>query len=285
MSQNNTIRSAYTSVVISVTLVLVILGILGTLMVTSKFLSNHVKENLKISIFLNDNVKDIELKKLKKLIVNKPYVKQITYVTKQEAAKELQEQLSEDFLNFLGYNPLKNSIDVSLKANYVSTKYIHKIEGEFIKWKGVDDVVYNKSLIKKVTDNIKKISFWLLGICAIFLFVSIMLINNSIRLAIYSKRFLVKTMQLVGASKPFIIRPFIFKGLQLSCVSGVFAIVLLSVGFYYLEQRFPTIVMQNIIPLSMMAVSIILTSMLISLISVFFSMRRYLNTRLEQLYY
>lgn len=284
--QKRKLISSYFSVVLSIGLVLFLLGVLGLLVLNTKKLADHFKEQITISIFLKDNAKQVEIDQLQKSLVMAEYTKSATYVSKEVAAEQHSEEIGENFIDFLGYNPLKNSIDVQLKADFVSTSQIASIV-EDIETKGyVEEVSYDKPLIALLTDNVKKISFWILVACAIFTFIAVLLINSSIRLSIYSKRFIIKTMQMVGATKTFIRRPFIWTNIKLGMLGAILALVVLGGLLYYMDLNFPELnLFQDPIFLGGLFLGVFVLGVLISLLSTFFATQRFLNLRTDDLYY
>jgi cell division transport system permease protein len=284
--QKRKLISSYFSVVLSIGLVLFLLGVLGLLVLNTKKLADHFKEQITISIFLKDNAKQVEIDQLQKSLILAEYTKTASYVSKEEAAEQHSEEIGENFIDFLGYNPLKNSIDLQLKADYVSTDQIVSI-AEDIAAKGyVEEVSYDKPLIALLTDNVKKISFWVLIACAIFTFIAVLLINSSIRLSIYSKRFIIKTMQMVGATKTFIRRPFIWTNIKLGMLGALLAMVVMGGLLYYINLNFPELnLMEDPILLAVLFVGVFILGVLISLISTFFATQRFLNLRTDDLYY
>jgi cell division transport system permease protein len=214
------------------------------------------------------------------------YTKSATYVSKEEAAEEHSEEIGENFLDFLGYNPLKNSIDVKLKADFVSTPQIEEIAADLSEKGYVEEVSYDKPLIALLTENVKKISFWILVTSAIFTLIAVLLINSSIRLSIYSKRFIIKTMQMVGATKTFIRRPFIWTNVKLGMLGALLAMIALGVVLYYIDQNFPEMnLLQDIIILTALFAGVFVLGVLISLVSTYFATQRFLNLRTDDLYY
>lgn len=284
--QKRKLISSYFSVVLSIGLVLFLLGVLGLLVLNTKKLADHFKEQITISIFLKDNAKQVEIDQLQKSLVMAEYTKSAVYVSKEVAAEQHSEEIGENFIDFLGYNPLKNSIDVQLKAAFVSTNQIISIV-EDIETNGyVEEVSYDKPLIALLTDNVKKISFWILVACAIFTFIAVLLINSSIRLSIYSKRFIIKTMQMVGATKTFIRRPFIWTNIKLGMLGAVLALAVLGGLLYYMDLNFPELnLFQDPIFLGGLFLGVFILGVLISLLSTFFATQRFLNLRTDDLYY
>lgn len=284
--QKRKLISSYFSVVLSIGLVLFLLGILGLLVINTKKLADHFKEQITISVFLKDSAKQVEVDQLQKSLVMAEYTKAATYVSKEEAAEQHSEEIGENFIEFLGYNPLKNSIDVQLKADYVSSDQIEEIAAEIGSNNYVDEVSYDKPLIALLTDNVKNISFWILVASAIFTFIAVLLINSSIRLSIYSKRFIIKTMQMVGATKQFIRRPFIWTNIKLGVFGALLALLTLGGLLYYLHMNYPELnVFQDPLVLSALFAGVLLLGVLISYISTYFATQRFLNLRTDDLYY
>ena len=236
--QKRKLISSYFSVVLSIGLVLFLLGILGLLVLNTKKMADHFKEQITISVFLKENAKEVEVDQLQKSLAMAEYTKTATYVSKEEAAEQHSEEIGENFIDFLGYNPLKNSIDVQLNADFVSPEQIEEIATGISKKNYVDEVSYDKPLVGLLSENVKKISFWILVASAIFTFIAVLLINSSIRLSIYSKRFIIKTMQMVGATKIFIRRPFLWTNIKLGMLGAVLALLALGGVLYYLDANF-----------------------------------------------
>ena len=190
-------------------LVLFVLGILGFLLINANRLSNHVKQNIGFSVMIKEGVKDVEIMQLQKMIDSKPYSLEADWVSKESAAKQLQEQLGEDFIIFLGYNPLLESIDIKLQATYANADSLLVLQQQLSKNELIHEVFYQKDLVEKINDNVRKMSVFLLLFCVLLFIISFTLINNTIRLAVYAKRFLIRTMKLVGATNKFIKGPFL----------------------------------------------------------------------------
>ncbi|MEH6763628.1 cell division protein FtsX [Aequorivita antarctica] len=284
--QKRRLISSYFSVVISISLVLFLLGLLGLLVLNSKKVADYFKEQIAITVFLKDSAKEVEITQLKQSLALAEYTKSATFVSKEEAAKEHQETLGENFIEYLGENPLQNSIDVYILADYVTPIKMEEITNE-LKSKGfVDDVIYDKPLIAQLTENVKRISFWVLVISGIFTFIAVLLINSSIRLSIYSKRFTIKTMQMVGATKKFIRQPFVWKSVRLGIVGAVVAMIGMGVVLYYLNQSFPQLqLLGDPTLLAVLFIFIFLMGVLITWISTFIATQRFLNLRTDDLYY
>lgn len=278
-------QSSYFSTVISISLVLFMLGTLGLIVLHAQKLSDYVKENIGFSVILKENVKEVDIVQLQKTLDAANYVKSTEYITKEKAAESLKNDLGEDFISFLGYNPLLASIEVRLKADYANNDSIAWIERDLLSNTKVKEVIYQKSLISMVNENIKKISLVMLGFSALLLLISIALINNTIRLSIYSKRFLIKSMQLVGATKGFIRRPFVIKGIMQGIYAGIISVALL-VGLLYLAQReIPELLfLQDEQLIAILFGFVILLGVLISWFSTFLAVRKYLRLKTDDLY-
>jgi len=284
--QKRKLISSYFSVVLSIGLVLFLLGILGLLVLNTKKMADHFKEQITISVFLKENAKEVEVDQLQKSLAMAEYTKIATYVSKEDAAEQHSEEIGENFIDFLGYNPLKNSIDVQLNADFVSPEQIEGIAAEISKKNYVDEVSYDKPLVGLLSDNVKKISFWILVASAIFTFIAVLLINSSIRLSIYSKRFIIKTMQMVGATKIFIRRPFIWTNIKLGMLGAIMALLALGGVLLYLDKNFAELnLFQNSTILIILFVGVFILGVLISLISTYFATQRFLNLRTDELYY
>lgn len=284
--QKRKLISSYISVVISITLVLFLLGCLGLLLLNSKRVADHFKENVAVSIFLNDDAKEVEINQLKNSLAMADYTKQAVYVSKEDAAELMKAETGENFTDFLGYNPLKNSIDVYLNADFVTNSKITEIVNSLNQKTFIEDITYDEVLVDLMNDNVRKISFWILLASAAFTLIAMLLINSSIRLAVYSKRFIIKTMQMVGATKSFIRKPFILKNVQLGIIASLIAICGVALVLYYLNETFPELkLMDNVVLIAILFSSIFVIGVLISWISTFIATQRFLNLKTDELYY
>ncbi|MBT8394095.1 MAG: permease-like cell division protein FtsX [Bacteroidia bacterium] len=284
--QKQRLISSYFSVVISIALVLFLLGLLGMLVLNAKTISDNFKEQVVMTIYLNDNAKQVEVNQLDKSLVMADYVKTTKYVSKEDAAALMKDEYGEDFLDDVGYNPLQNSIDVHLKADFVTAQYLDSISNVTLNKKFVEEVRYDKDLVSIMNNNVKRISLWILVISAVFTLIAVLLINSSIRLAVYSKRFIIKTMQMVGATKKFIRRPFVWQSVRLGIIGSILALVGMAVVFYYLNNTFPEIeLLNNPILVGSLFIGVFLLGILITWISTFFATQRYLNLKTDHLYY
>ncbi len=284
--QKRKLISSYISVVMSISLVLFLLGALGLLVLNTQRVANHFKEQIAFTVYLKDNAKEVEIRQLQNSLAMAPYTKDATYVSKEEAAESLSEDIGEDFMEFLGYNPLQNSIDMHLKARFVTTDSIQRIADEMMAKNFVEEVVYDQPLIDLLNENIRRIGLWILVACGVFTLIAVLLINSSIRLAVYSKRFIIKTMQMVGATKSFIRRPFIWKHVRLGILGALLAIIGMGVLLYYSDNSFPELnLLQDPIYLGILFLSILVLGVLITWVSTFIATQRFLNLRTDDLYY
>ena len=284
--QKRRLISSYFSVVISISLVLFLLGLLGLLILNTKKVADHFKEKIPVSIYLKDTAKEVEIKQLEKSLALADYTKSTQFISKEEAAESLSKEIGEDYMDFLGYNPLQNAIDVYLKADFVDEVKIEEIVNSLKQKNFVDEVDVSKPLISLLNDNIKKISFWVLIISGIFTFIAVLLINSSIRLSVYSKRFIIKTMQMVGATKSFIRKPFIWKSIRLGIVGAIVAIIGVGIVLFYLDKTFPELGLLKDIPLlAGLFLGVFGMGVIITWISTFFATQRFLNLRTDELYY
>ena len=284
--QKRRLISSYVSAVVSIGLVLFLLGFLGLILINSKKVSNHFKEQIALTIFLKDDARSIEIDQLRQTVALADYTKTAVYVSKQEAAEQHSALIGENFMEFLGDNPLKNSIDVFLLADFVTPDEIENIQNELLQNSFVESVNYDKPLIVLLNDNIKKISFWALVVSGIFLVISIILINNSIRLSVYAKRFTIKTMQLVGATKGFIRAPFIRQSILFGTLGALVAITGLFWVLWILNKSFPELdIISDMQGHLWLALFVLGSGVIISGLSTFFATRRFLNLRSDELYY
>lgn len=284
--QRRRLISSYFSVILSIALVLFLLGLLGLLVLNSKKVADHFKEQIALTIYLKDDAKDVEIKQLEKTLALADYTKSTQFVSKEEAAEEHSKEIGENFMDFLGYNPLQNSIDVYLKADFVDAAQVKEIADNLLAKDFVEEVNYDQPLISLLNDNIKKISLWIVVISGVFTLIAVLLINSAIRLSVYSKRFTIKTMQMVGATKGFIRRPFIWLSMKLGMVGAVIALAGMAAVLYYLNQTFPELeLLADPVILAILFVSVFVASMIITWFSTFLATQRFLNLRTDELYY
>ena len=272
--------------VVTIALVLFLLGILGLLVLNAKRISDYVKENIGFSIILKEGAKEVESIRLQKMLDTKNYVKSTKYVTKDEAARELEKDLGEDFVDFLGYNPLLASIDVHLHARYANPDSIKHIKQDLKEYQEIKEVFYQKSLVELINQNIQKIGLIILIFSGFLFLIAITLIHNTIRLSIYAKRFIINTMQLVGATRSFIRRPFLFRGILWGIYASVLAMGLLTGIIYFLQGAFSNIIsLEDVEILSLLYAGVLIVGILISLISTHIAVNKYLKINPDKLYY
>ncbi|WKD85698.1 Cell division protein FtsX [Polaribacter huanghezhanensis] len=284
--QKRRLRSSYFSVIVSISLVLFMVGVLGLILLKSTSVANHVKEKTAMTLFLKDNVTKKNIEDLRTSLLKEKFTKQIVYISKEEAAKFHSKDLGEDFVQFLGTNPLKNGIDIYVKAEFVTPEKMAEIEKKFQKNAFVLEVSYDKPLIEFLTKNIQKISFWLLVVSAFFALISILLINSALRLSVYSKRFNIKTMQMVGATKSFIRKPFILQGMKLGLIGSIISLIGLGTVIYYTNKYIPALQLLNDYALlSYLFGGVLVVAFLITWLSTYFATQRFLNLQTDELYY
>ncbi|MEC7125218.1 MAG: permease-like cell division protein FtsX [Bacteroidota bacterium] len=272
--------SSYFSVVVSISLVLFLTGILGVLLVNSKKVADHFKEQIVMTIYVKDAAKEIQLKQLQKTLRLNAATKKVNFVSKEEASERHANEIGEDFMEFLGYNPLLNSIDVYFKAPFLNSAMVSKLSKDISLYSYVNEVVYDRPLLELLDENIKKITFWMLFASGLFIFVAVLLINSSIRLSIYSKRLIIKTMQLVGATKSFIQGPFIKTHLLMSTLGSIIAMSGMALVLYEIQKRFPELqIFENPLDHAMVFAGVFTLGLGITIISTFFATQRYLNLK------
>ncbi len=280
------LRSSYISLVVSVSLVLFLLGILGLVLINAKELSDYFRESLSFSVMFDDSSREADIRMLQKDLDAKEYVKSTQYISKEEAAAKMREELGEDFISFLGDNPLPASIDVYLLSGYTTPDSVAGIENYIREYPFVQDIYYQESLLFLINDNIKKISLFLLVISAFLFLIALTIINNTIRLSVYSKRFIIRTMQLVGATRSFIRKPFVLQSILHGFISSLIALTLLMGLVYLIEKEFFFMFsLENTVLLVLLGVLVIIIGIVINIISTFFSVNRYLRISDDKLYY
>jgi|TARA_B100000959_G_scaffold82103_1_gene87364 cell division transport system permease protein len=266
-------------------LVLFVLGILGFLLINANRLSNHVKQNIGFSVMIKEGVKDVDIMQLQKLIDSKAYSLATDWVSKEDAATELQEQLGEDFISFLGYNPLLESIDIKLKATYANPDSLLVLQEELTKNDLIHEVFYQKDLIEKISKNMRKMSIFLLSFFFLLFIISFTLINNTIRISVYSKRFLIRTMKLVGATNKFIKGPFLSDSIYNGVYSSLVTICMLLAVFQLLQSDMPDFLnIQDLKSMGIIFASIFVAGILFTWLSTFFALRKYLRIKESEIY-
>jgi len=279
------LRTSFITSIISISLVLFLLGILGLIALNANTLSRYVKENLGFSIFMKDGVKAVDMQKFQKDIGVMSGVKATRFISKEEAAQILRNDLGEDFISFIGYNPLPASIDVKFYSEFTEPDSLANFEKTILQSPIVREVTYQKSLIHLVNENLKSISVILLCFISMMLVICIALINNTIRLSVYSKRFTIKSMQLVGATRGFISGPFVLKGTINGLIGAFVALSMLSGIIFYLQNDFKKIASYvDFELLGILYLSVIFLGIIITSISTYFAVNKYINIKTDNLY-
>jgi cell division transport system permease protein len=278
-------KTIYISTVFGIAMVLLMIGLLGLILVNANNLSRYVKENIVLNIFVDDAAHETDVMQLQKQIEANPMVKQIQSVSKELAAKNLKNDLGEDFVKFLGYNPLSQSLDVYLKAEYANNADIERFKATLLKNPLVKEVKYQQSLVDQMNKNLTNISLIILAFAAIFVVLSVALINNTISLAIYSQRFLIKSMQLVGATKGFIRKPFLLYGIWHGLLGGLIAVIILIGTLYLAYQQIPDlIILHNYTEFGFVFLAVIGIGIFISGFSTYLAVNKFLRLKLYDLY-
>lgn len=280
------LRSSYFTQIVSISLVLFLLGLLGFVLINARELSDYFRESLSFSVMLDEDSKEADIRMLQKDLDAKQFVKSTEYISKEQAAEKLREELGEDFLSFMGYNPLLPSIDVYLFADYTHPDSVLNIERYLMEYDAVNEVYFQESFLHLINENVSKISAILLVFSGLLLFISLTIINNTIRISVYSKRFLIRTMQLVGATGSFIRKPFLWRSVIHGIIAALFSIILLMSILYFVEQEYYLLFsLQDIGLLLSLFGGIVIIGIFINLVSTFFSVNKYLGISEDKLYY
>ncbi len=280
------LRGSYLTLVISISLVLFLLGVLGLVLINAKGLSDYFRESLSFSVMLDEEAREADIRMLQKDMDAKPYVKSTEYISKDAAAAKLKEDLGEDFVNFLGYNPLSPTIDVYLYADYTSPDSVSRIEKYIMEYPFVKEVYYQESLLYVINENVRKISLFLLVLSSFLFLIALTIINNTIRLSVYSKRFIINTMQLVGATRSFIRKPFLFRSAFHGLIAALISLILLLGLIYLVEKEFFLLISsESLNMIIILGVGIIVIGIVITVISTFFSVNRYMGIPEDKLYH
>ncbi|MBP6001060.1 MAG: permease-like cell division protein FtsX [Flavobacterium sp.] len=277
--------SSYFSVVLSIFLVLFLLGTLGLFVINSKKISDDFKENIPMTVFFNNEATDSILSSFDLELKNANFIKDYAFVHKDSAAKNNVDIVGKDFMEFLGFNPLQNSFDIHLKGDYVNAGSIKKIERSFRKNEMVTEIIYDKELVDLVNNNVKEISFWILVVSGVLTVVAMLLINSSLRLSVYSHRFTIKTMQMVGATKSFIRKPFIWTSIKLGLIGAALAIIGLMGVVVYVDGLFPSLgIAKDYTAIAIVIFGVLVIGTIITSISTYFATQRFLNLKTDDLY-
>ena len=279
------LRSSYISTIMSITLVLFVLGLLGLIILHAQKLSEHVRESIAVSLFIDNNAGESEINSLQTELDDMASVSETRFISREEAAEDLMEDLGEDFVSFLGYNPLSASITVNLKAEHTNPDSLRVFEQKFEQRQIITDIDYQQSLVHLVHQNVRRIATGLLVFSILLLVIAFALINNTIRLSVFSKRFLIKSMQLIGATKSFIRRPFIIKGIIQGIIGAGITIVLLIATLYFGQRQIPELAMfYDVRMLLTLFGAILLLGIIISWLSTYFAVKKYLKINTDHLY-
>lgn len=277
------IRSSV-SIVVSITLVMIVLGGIGLVLLGGQRLGDYIREHIELSVVLDDDIKEVEIRKLQKTINASEYVKSTEYVTKEQAQKRLEDELGLKFSKVLDFNPLKSSINLKIQANFVHPDSVVNIEKELMQYKGVHKVFYKKGLLESITNNLQQITIILLAIAVLLLLISFTLINNTIRLSIYAQRFTINTMQIVGATDRFVRRPFVYEGILKGLLSGLIAITILAIGVSFLPVSLQMLVSVNDVYFLALLGILLSLSIIFAWFATYFAVSRYLRKHSTSLY-
>lgn len=277
---------SWISTVISISLVLLLVGIAALLLVNARSVSDYFKENMQVSVLMTPDVDEEAAAKFQAELDSRPFVKETSLVTREQGTREMAEMLGPDFLSVFESSPIPVSIDVTLKADYVSTDSLAMVKDLVSASPLVDEVVYQQSLVEKLNANLKRISLVLGVFILLLLFISFVLINNTVRLDVYSKRFTIHTMRLVGATKAFIRRPFLWKSVIQGVVAALLATLMMALIIYFLKKEFVQVT--EVFPpesLAMVTAVMLVAGIVICLVSTFFVVGRLVSLSRNELYY
>jgi len=279
------IRSSYITSIISISLVLLLLGMVGLLLINGRNIRKQVMESIGFNVILKENVKEADIYQLQKILDSREFILSTEYITKEEAALETEQMLGEDFIRFLGYNPLPPSIRLRLNQPWANPDSVMIIEQDLMKYNSIEEVYYKKSLLYAVNENIRQITLIILGFSILLALISVTLINNTIRLTIYSKRFVINTMQLVGATRRFIRIPFLYRSAASGFTGSLVALTLLFGLIYLLQDEFEGVIsLRDYDMLAVLALGVILTGIVLNWVSTFFAVNKFLNMKTDKLY-
>lgn len=285
--QKRKLISSYFSVILSIFLVLFLLGTLSLFVINSRKISDNFRESIPMTIFFDKNTSKADLNKFGTTLAKRDFIKEAKFVSKEDAAIEHQETLGEDFVEYLGFNPLQDSYDIHLKGEYVVNDSIDNILKELNTNTSITDIKYDKQLVDLVNENVEKITKWVLILAVFLTVVSMLLINSSLRLLIFSSRFTIKTMQMVGATKRFIRQPFIRHSMKLGVIGSLLAIIAITALTFYADSKLPDLNInpkEDYMPLVIVSIGILILGLIITSISTFFATQRFLNLKSDELY-
>lgn len=281
------LRGSYLISLMSIMLVLFVLSLFSSLVLFANKISDYIKENIGFEIVMKKGVKEKDIIEFQHVLDKKEYVKSTEYISQEEATRRLTEDLGEDILDWLGdvENPLLPSIDVRFKSEYANNDSIAKIEKWVMRNKNVKEVYFQKSLIHSIDKNVNKIAAVLLLVGAVLLIMAITLISHTVRLSVYSKRFVVRSMQLVGATEGFIIKPFLKSFVIQGVIGSVLSLVLLSVFLYRIMRDVPELAnLTGFGSFAVIYISVLVLGVLLTTLSTLFAMRKYLRADIDDLY-
>ena len=281
--KNRRLFTSYVSITVIMSIVLFLFGFFGIFFISSNSIANSFKENFSVSIFFKENAKKIEIIQLQNELLMSSYIQELKYISKDDALLIMKEEYGQDFIQELGFNPLVNSIDINLQSEFVEASSLDSISAIISKKKYVDEITYDKNLINSINNNIRRVSLWLMPSIIILSIITFLVINSSIRLSIYSNRQLIKTMQLVGATKSFIRRPFIRTNILLSIISSLISISILILLIYYIDSNISFIENIKLQSLFMLFIIIISLGLIISYISTFLATQNILKIKADNL--
>ena len=280
------ILSSNVTAVVSISLVLFMLGLLGLILLYANALSGYVKENIGFTIYMKDEAKEVDIQQFQKFLDASDFTRSTKYVSEDDAAEYLQEVLGEDFVGFMGYNPLKRSIDVRIKADYANEEGIVEIQSDLLKNPMIHEIDYPVDLIRVINRNVRKAGIVILVFCGLLSLIAVSLINNNIRLSIYSKRFIINSMKLVGATQAFIRKPFVVEGVLRGVIGAIIANVLLFGVIYLGSQSIPELFGRDDKQIMLVLFGVVLfLGLIISFLSTTFAVRKYLRQSVDELYY
>ena len=281
--KNRRLFTSYVSITVIMSIVLFLFGFFGIFFISSNSIVKSFKEDYSISIFFKENAKKIEIIQLQNELLMSSYIQKLKYISKDDALLIMKEEYGQDFIQELGFNPLVNSIDINLKSEFVEASSLDSISAIISKKKYVDEITYDKNLINSINNNIRRVSLWLMPSIMILSIITFLVINSSIRLSIYSNRQLIKTMQLVGATKSFIRRPFIRTNILLSIISSLISISILILLIYYIDSNISFVEDIKLQSLIMLFIIIISLGLIISYISTFLATQNILKIKADNL--
>ncbi|RKD92585.1 cell division protein FtsX [Mangrovibacterium diazotrophicum] len=277
---------SYITATISITLVLFLVGLMSLLVQNAGRLSDYVREHVGFTLVLQDDVRDVEVLRLQKMLSATPYVKSTEYINKEDAAVTLANDLGEDFVDFLGFNPLFSSLDVKLYAPYMDTDSLVVLEKNFLQYPQVKEVYYQRDLVRVINNNVRRISLFLMIFALLLLFIFTALINNTIRISIYSQRFVINTMKLVGATRSFIRKPFLWKSIAYGLIGGLIANITILLLIYSYQKDFKEILdIRQLDTVGLTFIVVLVFGVLISGLSTYFAVNKFLRLKFDELYY